>query len=121
MAKIKNDIIFIGALVLLLAIIGGAMLIFRQEGAFVEIKVDGQIYGTYPLNENKIIEIKTEKGYNIVVIENGTARVEDASCPDGVCSSHRPISFVGASILCIPNKVVVSIASENDEGLDIVS
>jgi hypothetical protein len=83
--------------------------------------VDGQIYGTYPLNEDKTIEIRTEKGYNIVVIENGTARVESASCPDGVCSSHRPISFVGASILCLPNKVVVSITSENDKGLDIVS
>ena len=121
--KIKNDIIFIVALLLVLAIIGGCLLLFRKEGNTVKITVDGQLFGTYSLDKNQTIEIKTEKGYNIVVIENGMVRVEEASCPDGVCSSHRPIRFSGASIICLPNKVVVSIENkENDGGgLDIVS
>lgn len=121
--KIKNDIIFIVALLLVLAIIGCCLLLFRKEGNTVKVTVDGQTFGTYSLDKNQTIEIKTEKGYNIVVIENGTVRVEEASCPDGVCSSHRPIRFSGASIICLPNKVVVSIENkENDRGgLDIVS
>ena len=121
--KIKNDIIFIVALLLVLAIIGGCLLLFRKEGNTVKVTVDGQTFGTYSLDKNQTIEIKTEKGYNLVVIENGTVRVEEASCPDGVCSSHRPIRFSGASIICLPNKVVVSIENkENDRGgLDIVS
>ena len=120
--KIKNDIIFIGALLLVLAIIGGCLLLFRKEGNTVKVTVDGQTFGTYSLDKNQTIEIKTEKGYNLVVIENGTVRVEEASCPDGVCSSHRPIRFGGSSIICLPNKVVVSIENkENDGGgLDIV-
>ena len=121
--KIKNDIIFIVALLLVLAIIGGCLLLFRKEGNTVKITVDGQTFGTYSLEKNQTIEIKTEKGYNIVVIGNGTVRVEEASCPDGVCSSHRPIRFGGSSIICLPNKVVVSIESGevDDGGLDIVS
>ena len=121
--KIKNDVIFIAALLLVLAIIGGCLLLFRKEGNTVKITVDGQLFGTYSLDKNQTIEIKTEKGYNLVVIENGTVRVEEASCPDGVCSSHRPIRFSGSSIICLPNKVVVSVENdENDEGgLDIVS
>ena len=119
--KAKNDIIFIGALVLVLTVIGGALLSFRQVGNTVKVTVDGELYATYPLDENITVEIKTENGYNILVIENGAARVEKASCPDGVCSSHRPISFGGASIICLPNKVVVSITSEDDSGLDIIS
>ena len=121
--KINNDIIFIVALLLVLAIIGGCLLLFRKEGNTVKVTVDGQTFGTYSLDKNQTIEIKTEKGYNLVVIENGTVRVEEASCPDGVCSSHRPIRFSGASIICLPNKVVVSIENkENDRGgLDIVS
>lgn len=121
--KIKNDIIFIGALLLVLAIIGGCLLLFRKEGNTVKVTVDGQTFGTYSLDKNQTIEIKTEKGYNLVIIENGTVRVEEASCPDGVCSSHRPIRFGGSSIICLPNKVVVSIENkENDGGgLDIVS
>ena len=121
--KIKNDMIFIAALLLALAIIGGCLLLFRKEGNTVKITVDGQVFGTYSLDQDKTIEIKTEKGYNLVVIEKGTVRVEEASCPDGVCSSHRPIRFGGSSIICLPNKVVVSVENdENDEGgLDIVS
>ncbi len=121
--KIRNDIIFITALLLVLAIIGGCLLLFRKEGNTVKITVDGQLFGTYSLDKNQTIEIKTEKGYNIVIIENGTVRVEEASCPDGVCSSHRPIRFSGSSIICLPNKVVVSIDTEQQEegGLDITS
>ena len=120
--KIKNDIIFIAALLLVLAVLGAFLLLFRQEGSTVKVTVNGQIYGTYSLDKNQTVEIKTENGYNILVIENGTARIEEASCPDGVCSSHRPIRFSNSSIICLPNKVVVSINGEEkeDDGLDIV-
>lgn len=121
--KIKNDIIFIAALLLILAIIGGCLLLFRKEGSTVKVTVDGQLYGSYSLNKNQTVEIKTENGYNLLVIENGTARIEEASCPDGICSSHRPICFSGSSIICLPNKVVVSVDVEeiDDGGIDIVS
>ena len=119
--KIKNDIIFIGALILILVIIGGVLLIFRDEGNTVKVTVNGKLYATYPLDEDRTVEIKTENGYNVLIIENGQARVEEASCPDGICSSHRPIRFGGASIICLPNKVVVSIVTDEDDGLDIIS
>ena len=121
--KIRNDIICITALLLILAIVGGCLLLFREEGNSVKVTVDGQTFGTYSLNENQTVEVRTEKGYNIVIIENGTVRVEEASCPDGVGSSHRPIRFSGSSIICLPNKVVVSIDTEQQEegGLDITS
>ena len=121
--KIKNDIIFVAVLLLVLAIIGGCLLLFRKEGNTVKVTIDGQLFGTYPLEKDRVVEIKTENGYNLLVIENGTAYVKEANCPDGVCSSHRPIRFSGSSIICLPNKVVVSIEDkeENNGGLDIVS
>ncbi len=123
--KIKNDIIFIVALLLVIAIIGGCVLLFRKEGNIVKVTVDGKFYGEYSLEQNRTVEIKTENGYNILVIENGTAYVKDASCPDGICSSHRPIKYSGASIICLPNKVVVSIESDDkggkDNEIDVVS
>ncbi len=121
--KIKNDIIFIAALILVLVIIGGCILLFRKEGSTVKVTVDGQLFGTYSLEQDRIVEIKTERGHNILVIENGTAYIKEASCPDGVCSSHRPIRFSGSSIICLPNKVVVSIEGDekDDGGLDVIS
>ena len=120
--KVKNDIIFIGALLLIIALLGAILLIFRQEGKSVKVTIDGKAFGVYSLNTDRTVEIKTENGYNILVIEGGRAYVSEASCPDGVCSSHRPIKYAGASIICLPNKVVVSIDSkeENSGGLDIV-
>lgn len=121
--KVKNDIIFIAALLLIVAVMGACLLLFRKEGSTVKVTVDGQLYATYPLEQDRVVEIKTENGYNILVIENGEAYVKEASCPDGICSSHRPIKHSGASIICLPNKVVVSIegGDKDDGGLDIIS
>ena len=83
----------------------------------VKVTVDGKVYGMYSLAKDREVEIKTENGYNILVIENGKAYVKDASCPDGICSSHRPIQYSGASIICLPNRVVVSIESNNGDGV----
>ena len=121
--KIKNDIIFIGVLLLIFALAGGALLLFREEGSSVEVKIDGELYGVYSLSKDQRIEIRTgENGeqYNVLVIKDGRAYVESASCPDGICASHRPISYKGASIICLPNKVVIAIISETEDGPDII-
>ena len=103
--------------------ITGFLLLFRKEGSTVKVTIDGKLFNTYSLEQNQTVEIKTENGYNILVIENGTVYIKEASCPDGVCSSHRPIRFGNSSIICLPNKVVVSIETddENEGGLDIIS
>ena len=83
------------------------------------VTVDGQFYGEYALNENQTVEIVTEKGRNLLVIENGKAYVSEASCPDGICAAHRPISFKGQSIICLPNKVVIEVQTESPNQPDI--
>ena len=114
--KIKNDIFFIAILLSVIAVAACLLLVFRKEGNMVKVTVDGEVYGMYSLAKDIEVEIKTENGYNILVIENGKAYVKDASCPDGICSSHRPIKHTGASIICLPNKVVVSIENNENGG-----
>ena len=58
---------------------------------------------------------------NILVIENGKAYVNQASCPDGICSSHRPIGNDGESIICLPNKVVVEIRTSDKNRPDVIA
>ena len=126
MAKIKNDIIFIGALILIIAIIGGLTFVFRKEGSTVIVKVNNEIYGKYSLDEDRVVEIKSERGYNILVIEDGKAYVKDASCPGKYaltkCTNQRAISYNGEHIFCNENAVEIAIEGEiNDNGLDIIS
>ena len=119
--KIKNDIILVSVVigVILLAILG--ILLFRKSGNTVKVTVDGKTFGEYSLNVDRTVEIKSEFGSNLLVIKDGKAYVEQASCPDGICSSHRPISYDGESIICLPNKVVVLIDDQNTNQPDIIS
>lgn len=119
--KIKNDIILVSVLlgIILLAILG--ILLFRKDGNTVSVTVDGEIFGEYSLNEDRVVEISSERGTNLLVIKDGKAHVERASCPDGICSSHKPISYDGESIICLPNKVVVLIDSQDTDQPDIIS
>lgn len=119
--KVKNDIVFIVALLLLVSIVALALFLFRTEGDTVIVTVDGQLWGEYSLGENTTVKIKSGDGYNLLVIEDGKAYVRQASCPDGICSSHRPIGHDGESIICLPNKVVVEVRAQNKNTPDIVA
>ena len=110
--KVKNDVILIGALIVIALIAGAALLLFRGEGDTVSVKIDGETVYELPLSVDRTLEIEAGEGYNLLIIEDGKARVESASCPDGICSSHRPISRDGESIICLPNRVVITVLSE---------
>jgi hypothetical protein len=124
--KIKNDIIFIAAVVLILGIIVGATVLFREEGATVVVSINGKHYGTYSLAENQTIEIKSGKNnesYNVLVIENGAAYVSDANCPGVLahlkCTNQKPIHYSGQSIICQEHMVVIEIkGGEEQSGPD---
>ena len=107
--KKRNDIIFICALLLLVFFASLFLLLFRTEGETVTVTVNGMLWGEYPLNKNAEIEIKTDFGHNLLIIENGRAYMKSASCPDGICVSHRPVRYNGESIICLPNKVTVEL------------
>ena len=117
--KRKNDVILIAALTLTFALIGACLLLLGKQGDTVTVTVDGKLYGEYPLARDTAVEILSEGGHNLLVIRDGAALVEDASCPDGICASHRPISRNGESIICLPNKVVISVSSESENEPDL--
>lgn len=118
--KLRNDIIFISVLIALIMAAALGVLLFSRDGDTVIVTVDGQIYGEYSLNTDRQVEIVNGEGYNLLVIEGGKAFVKSASCPDGICSSHRAVSKDGESIICLPNKVVIEIRARGQEQPDII-
>ncbi len=79
------------------------------EGNKAIISVDEKIIGEYSLNTDLTKNIKTDYGYNTVVISKGECFVLDADCRDGVCRKRGKISNVGESIVCLPHKLIVEI------------
>lgn len=90
----------------------GAMLFLwgqlREKGATAVVTVDGVERYRCSLFVEKEIEIDDT---NILVIKDGAADMITADCPDQICVKHTPISNAGETIICLPNKVVVTIES----------
>ena len=120
--KRRNDWLFIAILLVLVSVAGLLFYFLRGEGDRVEIKVDGRVYGTYSLSEDRQEDILTGDGQlNRLIIKDGKAYVETATCPDGICAGHSPIHREGESIVCLPHRVVITVISASPEqGPDIV-
>ena len=119
--KRRNDVILVLGLLLVIFAAGLALFLFRSVGDTVTVTVNGEKYAEYSLSEDREVEIRVGEGYNILVIEEGRAYVRVASCPDGICSSHRPIGHDGESIICLPNKVVIEIHTQDRQQPDIIT
>ena len=121
--KRRNDIVFILALAIICASVGLAFFLLRGEGDTVTVTVDGNTFGTYSLSDDVTVEITNADGVctNILVIKDGKAYVSFADCPDGICVDHKPVSREGESIVCLPNRVVITVyKSEKTNEPDII-
>ena len=112
----KKDVVLVIAVLLL----AGVLSIFfqfsqRKESEYVRIAIEGKEYGSYPIGENRIIEIRNDYGENRIVIENQEVIMEYADCPDQYCVKHKAISKTNETIVCLPHKLVVELYGEKKE------
>jgi len=116
----KNDIVLV--VIILMAALFAFLLhsIIGGKGASsVTVKVNGEIQGVYSLSEDQEIEING--GTNILVINNGKADMIEADCPDKLCVNQKAVSKNNENIICLPNKVVVSVDSSENSEFDAVT
>jgi len=113
----KADIIL--CIVLVIVGLAASMIIAMSKsgGDTVIVERDGELYGKYSLFEDRTVDIA---GKNVLVIKDGTAIMESASCHNQVCVHHAAVSQAGESIVCLPNKVIVKIEGK-DGGYDAIS
>ena len=105
----RNDMILVIILAVSALLVWLCFSLFSPRGAYAVVTVNGEETARYPLSENREVRLECEGGYNILVIKDGYADVTEASCPDGLCVDFRAISRDGETIVCLPNKTVVSI------------
>lgn len=117
----RNDFLFVG-MVLFAALLVYLWFTFGdgREGTLVQVERDGEVYAVYPLYENRTIQIgeKQDGGINILVIENGSAFVTEADCPDELCVKQKKIFRTGESIVCLPHKLVITIIGGEESEYD---
>lgn len=115
----KKDIIII-CIIVLITISGFIFnyFYFHQDGTFVQIKVNNKKYQTVPLNVDQTIEIGDK---NTVIIKDSSVYVVNSTCPDKLCQKQGHISKNGQQIICLPNKVVIEIISNQNKEIDAFS
>lgn len=107
----RGDIVVIALLLALSAVIGAIMMIFSSpsSSAYAVITVDGNEICRLPLDEDCIYQIGDT---NTIEISDGTVRMIDANCPDKICIHTGEISDSGHAIVCLPNRVVISVTGK---------
>lgn len=93
------------------------------DGDMVQITVDGEEYGMWPLTEDKEISIDTQYGTNRICIKDGAASVKKADCPDGLCMQQGKTSSEDKVLVCLPHRLSVRIigGETSDTDVDAVS
>lgn len=118
--KYRADIIVIAAILVFSLLVLTVMTLTRKEGASVVVEVNGEQVAEYSLSLNGTYTLNG--GTNTLTIENGTARMSDSSCPDHICENKGKIKYVGQTIVCLPNKLTVTVKGDSsDGGVDFVS
>ena len=118
----KRDLILIGS-ILAVALVSLLILqFFKEDGAYVSVKINGVEVATYSLSEDG--EYSLNGGTNVLKIENGEAWMLEANCPtlgDTRCTAQGKISHTTESIWCQPNNVLIVVHNADLPDVELVS
>lgn len=108
----KKDILTAVIILIIAAVIWLISYLTASDAASLRITVNGDLYGTYTLDKDQEIPINDT---NICRIHDGHVTMIEADCPDQICVHTAAISKDGGSIVCLPNRIVLEIISEDGE------
>lgn len=108
----KCDIILIFVLLIAAFIIFILIRVSAHPGSVAAVYEDGVKTGEYSLSEDGYYTIETASGENVLVVEDGSARMISADCPDKLCVNMGAIKNQGENIICLPHKLVIQIEGD---------
>ena len=106
---IKTGDWFIIILFCALIIISTKFLWNLPQGEYLQIYKNNEILATYSLNQKVTKIINGEKGETKIIIDNGKVRFTSAPCTKKYCIHQGWINKANQIIICIPNKISISI------------
>lgn len=112
--RILNVVIVVGIFVIA---IGGYLVwnaLSADSGQLTAVVHDGDGgVKELSLSEDTTYTATTSKGTNVVVVSDGTVRVDSADCPNQDCVEQGAVSQVGRQIVCLPHELWVEVVDES--------
>lgn len=106
---------------------GGLLLAMRPEkgGTLTAVvTVDGAEVARQDLtalSDSVLLEIEGVKYPITVEFAPGMVRIHDTACPGGDCKASGWADSAGEQIVCLPNRLAVSVTGEKTSDIDAVS
>ena len=114
----KKDIRLIAGILIVAILMSFWFFFIKKQMQIVVVYVDHEVFGKYSLDENQTIDINDT---NQLLIQDGKAKMIHANCPDQVCVHQKEISKSNESIICLPNKVMVTVEGSKESEFDAVT
>ena len=118
-AKKRAPVELVVLAVLLLAAAAAGLWFFlgRTPGTWAVVRVEGREIARYSLARDGVYPLNG--GTNVLTVENGSAAVTQADCPDKICVEQGRVRYTGQCITCLPNKLTVTLEGGEPE-VDLV-
>lgn len=115
----KRTVLCIGIVLLLLSVgVWGILKQRNQTGTIAVITRNGEELERIDLagvEKSYCITYDWENGErNVILVENGSIRMQEASCPDAVCIRTGAITDSSKPIVCLPNHLIITILPEEN-------
>lgn len=117
----KMDVVLGLFFILLASVILFFNVTSRSEGEIALVTKNGEEVAELKLSEDTRYTIDENDEINVIRVEDGYVYMEHANCRDQLCTHYAPINKGPASIVCLPNRVVISIDPEAEGDLDAIS
>jgi len=95
----------------------------RTPGTLAVVRVDGKVVATVDLisHEPQTLDVTGVLGPMVIVADGkGSVRVTESTCPDQICVHTTPARSPGDQIICVPNRMVITIEGKGT-GIDALT
>ena len=127
----RKKAVLLAAVLLVIAILCGIPIYAVSHSAtgngqalYADIYQNGELLQTIRLDtvtDEYTFEVPGEGGAsNTVCVRPDSIAIISATCPDQICVHHNKISRNKETIVCLPDKVVITIENGEDSGIDIL-
>ncbi len=117
----RNDRILIFGLVGIACFSLLRLFSISNKGREALIKVGNTAVQRVSLKLDRKIDFEGDKGKVVVEIKKGRVRIVESSCFQKICINTGWIDKPGQNIICLPNRVLVTIEGKERPELDAVS
>ena len=109
-----RDLRLAAAILLIAAALFGINNISHKKPAVTaQITVDGKVVETLDLSRDTELTVTgANKGTNHLIVRDGEIWCSEASCPDKVCVHQGKKHLSSDTIVCLPNKMIVTITGD---------